>query len=293
MTLVLVPPPPQPVFQLPNTPQEWREVIDEIAGKYYAFGATWPNTEAVKVYQKFLPKDPPTQLPPPSKSQTPFQINPKLNHKYQSHQNSESQTERESKDPIPVCVHCECALIEHLAKQHTHYASEDLSSVRVPENQEKEWQEVQTRKWKGEGRIRKDIQDKGISGRSNTNTVDDNWQEVPPFGYIGVSKLSCASCQLWIQGNNTLPGRSFYTRGTHGKWYWPWAMPEMNKDRLSVHMVEKISLAYLKHCRAKFHLRNLSDGSTAAMHDAVTSSDPEVESLMEALLLDDDSDCSE
>ena len=69
-------------------------------------------------------------------------------------------------------------------------------------------------------------------------------------------------------------------------------MPELNKDVLSVHMVEKISLAYLKHCLAKFHLRNLSDGSTATMYDALTSSDPEVKCLMQALL-DDDSDSSE
>ena len=71
-------------------------------------------------------------------------------------------------------------------------------------------------------------------------------------------------------------------------------MPELNKDVLSVHMVEKISLAYLKHCRVKFHLRHLSNGTTAAVHDALTSShpEPEVECLMRAQL-DDDSDSSE
>ena len=149
------------------------------------------------------------------------------------------------------------------------------------------------RKWVGESSIRKVILDNGISREPNANTLDDHWQWVPAFGYLGVSKLSCAPCQLWIQGYNTLPGQFLYTRGTHGKWYWPSGMPQLNKDRLSVHMVEKISLAYLKHCRAKFHLRNLSDGSTTAMHDALTFSDPEIGSRMNALILVDDSDSSE
>ena len=46
--------------------------------------------------------------------------------------------------------------------------------------------------------MRKDVKNKGIGilGTCNTNNVADNWQGVPPFAYIGVSKLSCAPCQL-------------------------------------------------------------------------------------------------
>ncbi|PUU81777.1 hypothetical protein B9Z19DRAFT_1121680 [Tuber borchii] len=280
MSLAFVQPPPEPVVRLPCTAQEWREVIDKIAGDYYPSGVTWPNTEAIKIYQKLSRKKSRTQLRMPSRFKPHYQIHGKSDH--------QSQTEARLEESIPVWVHCECALIEHLEGERNHCASPDWSSPTGLLDQDEEWQDLPRCEKEGEGRKVKAIQDKCVGGKSNTNPMGENWQGVPPFSYLGMSKLSCAPCQLWIQGNNTLPGRTFYTRGTHGKWYWPWGMPEMNKDLLSVYMVEKISLAYLKHCRAKFHLRNLSDGSTAAIHDALTSSDPEVESLMQALLLDED-----
>lgn len=52
---------------------------------------------------------------------------------------------------------------------------------------------------------------------------------VPPFSYIGVSKLSCKPCSLWIAAFNERGNRypKFYTRGTHGKWYYPWTAPHI------------------------------------------------------------------
>lgn len=47
----------------------------------------------------------------------------------------------------------------------------------------------------------------------------------PPFSYIGVSKLSCMPCHLWLRALAASTGRNYYTRGTHGKWYRGWRMP--------------------------------------------------------------------
>ena len=58
----------------------------------------------------------------------------------------------------------------------------------------------------------------------------NQWDNVPPFSYIGVSRLSCGACRIWIESFNELGGRRFYTSGSHGKWYWPWGMPMMEES---------------------------------------------------------------
>lgn len=52
------------------------------------------------------------------------------------------------------------------------------------------------------------------------------WSSIPPFNYIGVSKLPCRPCHIWIKTFNTLGGRKYFTRGSRPKWHFPWAMPE-------------------------------------------------------------------
>jgi len=51
----------------------------------------------------------------------------------------------------------------------------------------------------------------------------------PPLGYLGVSKLSCKACTIYIEAcNTTWAGArhaNFYTRGTHQKWHYPWGFP--------------------------------------------------------------------
>lgn len=81
-------------------------MIDEIAGEYYPSGAKWPNTEAGKLYRKFLPTDSPTQLLPQAKCQSPYKMDPKSNSEHQSQCDLQSQTKRDSKEPIPIWVHC-------------------------------------------------------------------------------------------------------------------------------------------------------------------------------------------
>lgn len=92
----------------------------------------------------------------------------------------------------------------------------------------------------------------------------EGWEMVRAFSYIGVSKLSCAACKIWIEGYNQQEGPNFYTRGCHGKWYWPWGLPELNQDVLSKYMVKRITSTYRQHCRAKGWIKKLSNGSTAA-----------------------------
>ena len=130
----------------------------------------------------------------------------------------------------------------------------------------------------------KGISTEGKGKRSDVVSPDCTWGGVPAFSYIGVSKLCCAPCHLWIQSYNDLPGPKFYTRGKHGKWYRGWLMPELHKNQLSIPLVEQMSLAYLRYCRSRLRLKNLSDGSTAGMHDSPTSPDPEAEGYLEELL---------
>ncbi|KAG0632910.1 hypothetical protein HOY80DRAFT_1065947 [Tuber brumale] len=45
-------------------------------------------------------------------------------------------------------------------------------------------------------------------------------------------------------------GREFYTRGSHGKWYWPWGMPRVEvEDSLREQMVQEVFKEYLKQVR--------------------------------------------
>ncbi|QSS53424.1 hypothetical protein I7I53_00681 [Histoplasma capsulatum var. duboisii H88] len=45
------------------------------------------------------------------------------------------------------------------------------------------------------------------------------------YSYLGVSKLSCHGCHLFIEAYNRIHGTRFMTRGTHGKSYRPWQFP--------------------------------------------------------------------
>lgn len=69
---------------------------------------------------------------------------------------------------------------------------------------------------------------------------------VPPFNYIGVSKLSCGACRVWLEAYNEFHDRPFYTRGSHGAWYWPWGMPNVEAS-LGGAVVKKIRRAYIEH----------------------------------------------
>ena len=50
--------------------------------------------------------------------------------------------------------------------------------------------------------------------------------DVAPLEYIGVSKLLRRACALFLEVSNPFTSSRFCTRGSHQKWYFPWAMPE-------------------------------------------------------------------
>ena len=70
-----------------------------------------------------------------------------------------------------------------------------------------------------------------------------SWDAVPSFNYIGVSKLSCSACHLWVEAFNDQNRREFFTRGSCGKFYWHWVMPE--GEALKKSFVEKVSKLYI------------------------------------------------
>jgi hypothetical protein len=69
----------------------------------------------------------------------------------------------------------------------------------------------------------------------------------PAFSYIGVSKLSCKPCHLWLSAYNlhAKSGGGYYTRGSHDKWYLGWKTPSLDAnmqakvDEALVSQVEK------------------------------------------------------
>ncbi|PWW79106.1 hypothetical protein C7212DRAFT_340030 [Tuber magnatum] len=91
----------------------------------------------------------------------------------------------------------------------------------------------------------------------------NQWDHVPPFSYIGVSKLSCSACRIWIEALNDLSGRKFYTRGSHGKWYWPWGIPRAEGPLVGV-IARKVLDEYLADLVSRKLLRSGSESSGAS-----------------------------
>jgi len=72
----------------------------------------------------------------------------------------------------------------------------------------------------------------------------DQCDHVPPFNYIGFSKLSCSACRIWIETFNNWGGWKFYTSGSHGKWFWPWGIPIADGPLVGL-MAQKVIDKYL------------------------------------------------
>lgn len=63
--------------------------------------------------------------------------------------------------------------------------------------------------------------------------------DAPICNYLGVSKLSCGACHEWVRAFNVAGGQAmnYCTAGTHGKWYFPWAIPpKFSSDAMKVAM---------------------------------------------------------
>jgi len=109
----------------------------------------------------------------------------------------------------------------------------------------------------------------------------DSWDNVPAFNYIGVSKLSCGACRVWLEAFNSVGRKKFYTSGSHGKWYWPWAMPKAEESlgeaiagessgevvprgSLGEIMAGNISRLYIQRLKATGRYRSGSDSTDAS-----------------------------
>lgn len=97
----------------------------------------------------------------------------------------------------------------------------------------------------------------------------------PPFSYIGVSKLPCYPCYAWIKAFNGLGGRQYYTKGTHGKWYWPWSMPTV--PVLGDDVATALAKAYVEYQVGVGTLRPGSDSSDASCNGAGFARDENAE----------------
>ncbi|RPB03407.1 hypothetical protein L873DRAFT_1786861 [Choiromyces venosus 120613-1] len=94
----------------------------------------------------------------------------------------------------------------------------------------------------------------------------NQWDNIPPFSYIGVSKLSCSACRIWMEASNKQSRRKFYTRGSHGKWYWPWGVPG-GGGVVNV-MAQKVLDEYLAYLMDQKLLRSYSESTDASSDGA-------------------------
>jgi hypothetical protein len=100
---------------------------------------------------------------------------------------------------------------------------------------------------------------------------------VPAFSYIGVSKLSCKPCHLWLSAYNRHANSGhYYTKGSHDKWYLGWKTPLLDEkaqakvDKVLVAMVEEEFCAKeVEMGKARKRIRSSSDSSNSSEPDLV------------------------
>lgn len=75
-------------------------------------------------------------------------------------------------------------------------------------------------------------------------------QGIKPVEYIGVSKLSCYSCLVFLDCLNatTHTGPQFLTRGCHGSVYFPWGFPELS----AIHGAASIRSSFVEYMAKEF-----------------------------------------
>ncbi|KAF8416745.1 hypothetical protein EV426DRAFT_396420 [Tirmania nivea] len=96
---------------------------------------------------------------------------------------------------------------------------------------------------------------------------------VPPLCYIGVSKLSCLCCHLFLREFAKETKKNFKTRGTHSKIYYPWGFPELGaldgalEGRIQEQMATEIAIhaAHQLMEKGKVRSRATSDSSGASV----------------------------
>lgn len=112
--------------------------------------------------------------------------------------------------------------------------------------------------------------------------------KTPAFSYIGVSKLSCPACILWIRAFNHHAGRRYFTRGTDGKWCWPWTAPAGLSDYEAGMMAEAVHAECVRFIEVNDRLRAGSDvyvdKAPLRRADVTRKMDREIEGGFESML---------
>jgi len=224
LTILCVVPPQPRVVSLPQSVNKWKNISKAIVPQCDSVQGKWRMKEAESLNKAF------------------------------SH-----------KGTMEAPVHCECSLIAYwteesrsaiMEKRNEQPQSHQPDLARTPHNNSGRLSKGKVEKSRYTATKKRQL--------SKAAMIAEKWRGVPCFSYIGVSKLSCNPCQIWIAGYNRQQGPEFYTRGTHGKWYWPWGISATDESVLGQYMVSEICAAYYEYCRSQHRLKRTSDGSNAA-----------------------------
>jgi hypothetical protein len=119
-----------------------------------------------------------------------------------------------------------------------------------------------------------------------------------PISYIGVSKPSCAACaSVFAAWNAQHPSVKYLCRGSHGKWYFPWAVPTGWTGTPAKDDSNILGAIYAKIADQFAHAlnevgwaeRRMSDSSgPSSVQDPYIESDSSWESAVNELLADTD-----
>ena len=112
----------------------------------------------------------------------------------------------------------------------------------------------------------------------------DSTSDRPTFNYIGVSKLSCKACHLWITAHRKCTkGLKRYTGGSHDKWY-PWYMPQCPEE-INRYFVGLVATEYCEVGEKIGKARRLSSESDSTAASDVLGSLEDIHESMEQVLV--------
>lgn len=93
------------------------------------------------------------------------------------------------------------------------------------------------------------------------------------YNYIGVSRLSCYPCLLFINGYNRIAPHIFRVRGTHGKVYGDWCYPNLPDRALHEIVMEHVREHLPSHVETSFGCAASSVPQDTVGDDSTDASD--------------------
>lgn len=115
--------------------------------------------------------------------------------------------------------------------------------------------------------------------------VTEKWSS-PPLSYIGVSKLACMGCWCVFESWNSTPGHPKHLiQGSHGKWYYPWAMPVFPAgDPATQATFENVKQKIFNRLDHKELFKVLSDSSVSSDTFLLTMEDSDLDEEVDSYL---------